>query len=43
MKTDILNSKTVSAKNELLNAQEQTPYRQLIGQLTELYRDQDRI
>ena len=33
MKTEILNPKRASAKNELLNAEEQTTYRQLIGQL----------
>ena len=33
MKTEILNPKRASAKNKLLNAEEQTTYRQLIGQL----------
>ena len=33
MKTEILNPKKASAKHELLNAEEQTTYRQLIGQL----------
>ena len=33
MKTEILNPKRASAKHELLNAEEQTTYRQLIGQL----------